>query len=84
MKLAGAYWRGDSNNPMLQRIYGTAWRNKKELKAYLHRLEEAEKRDHRKISKALDSIPFTGQGTGHGVLVRQGLAYLSGCTAVHS
>ena len=54
MKLAGAYWRGDANNEMLQRIYGTAWRNKKELKAYLHRLEEAEKRDHRKIGKALD------------------------------
>ena len=54
MKLAGAYWRGDSRNPMLQRIYGTAWRDKKELKAYLHRLEEAEKRDHRKLGKALD------------------------------
>ncbi len=54
MKLAGAYWRGDSSKPMLQRIYGTAWRDKKELKAYLHRLEEAEKRDHRKIGKALD------------------------------
>jgi len=54
MKVAGAYWRGDSNNPMLQRIYGTAWRNKKELKEYLHHLEEAEKRDHRKIGKALD------------------------------
>jgi threonyl-tRNA synthetase len=54
MKLAGAYWRGDSANEMLQRIYGTAWRDKKELKAYLHRLEEAEKRDHRKIGKALD------------------------------
>ncbi len=54
MKLAGAYWRGDSNNAMLQRIYGTAWRNKKELKTYLHRLEEAEKRDHRRIGKALD------------------------------
>ena len=54
MKLAGAYWRGDAGNEMLQRIYGTAWRNKKELKAYLHRLEEAEKRDHRKIGKAQD------------------------------
>jgi threonyl-tRNA synthetase len=54
MKVAGAYWRGDSNNQMLQRIYGTAWRDAKELKAYLHRLEEAEKRDHRKIGKALD------------------------------
>jgi threonyl-tRNA synthetase len=54
MKLAGAYWRGDSNNEMLQRVYGTAWGDKKELKAYLHRLEEAEKRDHRKIAKNLD------------------------------
>ncbi len=54
MKVAGAYWRGDSSNEMLQRIYGTAWRDKKELNAYLHRLEEAEKRDHRKIGKALD------------------------------
>jgi threonyl-tRNA synthetase len=54
MKLAGAYWRGDSNNEMLQRIYGTAWRDKKELKAYLRRLEEAEKRDHRKLGKIMD------------------------------
>ncbi len=50
MKLAGAYWRGDSKNEMLQRIYGTAWKDKKALKGYLHRLEEAEKRDHRKIA----------------------------------
>lgn len=54
MKIAGAYWRGDSNNEMLQRIYGTAWGDGKSLKAYLHRLEEAEKRDHRKLGKALD------------------------------
>ena len=53
-KVAGAYWRGDSNNEMLQRIYGTAWADKKALKAYLHRLEEAEKRDHRKLGKRLD------------------------------
>ena len=53
-KLAGAYWRGDSNNEMLQRIYGTAWANKNDLKAYLHRLEEAEKRDHRKLARQLD------------------------------
>jgi len=53
MKLAGAYWRGDSKNEMLQRIYGTAWRDKKELDDYLHRLEEAEKRDHRKLGKAM-------------------------------
>lgn len=54
MKLAGAYWRGDSNNEMLQRVYGTAWRNKEELDAYLFQLEEAEKRDHRKLGKQLD------------------------------
>ena len=53
MKLAGAYWRGDAKNEMLQRIYGTAWRDKNELKEYLHRLEEAEKRDHRKLGKAM-------------------------------
>ena len=54
MKVAGAYWRGDARNEMLQRIYGTAWTDKKALDAYLHRLEEAEKRDHRKIAKQLD------------------------------
>jgi threonyl-tRNA synthetase len=64
MKLAGAYWRGDSNNQMLQRIYGTAWRDKKELKAYLHRLEEAEKRDHRKIGKALSLFHAQDEAPG--------------------
>ena len=54
MKVAGAYWRGNSKNEMLQRIYGTAWSDKKALKAYLHRLEEAEKRDHRKLGKRMD------------------------------
>ena len=54
MKVAGAYWRGDSSNEMLQRIYGTAWTNKKDLKAYIHRLEEAEKRDHRKLARKLN------------------------------
>ena len=54
MKLAGAYWRGDSRNEMLQRVYGTAWGSQKDLDAYLHRLEEAEKRDHRKLAKQLD------------------------------
>jgi threonyl-tRNA synthetase len=54
MKIAGAYWRGNSENEMLQRIYGTAWGDKKDLQAYLHRLEEAEKRDHRKLAKTLD------------------------------
>jgi threonyl-tRNA synthetase len=64
MKVAGAYWRGDSRNEMLQRIYGTAWRDKKELNAYLHRLEEAEKRDHRKIGKALDLLHFQDEAPG--------------------
>ncbi len=64
MKLAGAYWRGDSNNEMLQRIYGTAWTNKKDLKAYLHRLEEAEKRDHRKLGKKLDLFHMQEEAPG--------------------
>ena len=64
MKLAGAYWRGDSNNAMLQRIYGTAWNDKKELKAYLHRLEEAEKRDHRKLGKKLDLFHLQEEAPG--------------------
>ncbi|MEM1148441.1 MAG: threonine--tRNA ligase [Pseudomonadota bacterium] len=64
MKLAGAYWRGDSNNEMLQRIYGTAWHNEKELKAYLHRLEEAEKRDHRKLARQMDLFHMQEEGPG--------------------
>lgn len=64
MKVAGAYWRGDSNNEMLQRIYGTAWENKKALKAYLHRLEEAEKRDHRKLAKKQDLFHFQEEAPG--------------------
>ena len=64
MKLAGAYWRGDSNNEMLQRIYGTAWTNKKELKAYLFRLAEAEKRDHRKLGKQLDLFHMQEEAPG--------------------
>ena len=64
MKVAGAYWRGDANNAMLSRIYGTAWRNEKELKAYLHQLEEAEKRDHRKLGKQLDLFHQQEEGPG--------------------
>ena len=64
MKLAGAYWRGDAKNEMLQRVYGTAWRNKKELKSYLHRLEEAEKRDHRKLAKHLDLFHMQEEAPG--------------------
>ncbi len=64
MKVAGAYWRGDSNNEMLTRIYGTAFANKKDLKKYLHRLAEAEKRDHRKIGKALDLYHMQEEAPG--------------------
>jgi len=64
MKVAGAYWRGDSGNEMLQRIYGTAWKDKKALKAYLHRLEEAEKRDHRKIGKLMNMFHTQEQAPG--------------------
>jgi threonyl-tRNA synthetase len=63
-KVAGAYWRGDSKNAQLQRIYGTAWRDKKELNAYLHRLEEAEKRDHRRLGKQLDLFHFQDEAPG--------------------
>jgi len=63
-KLAGAYWRGDASNEMLQRIYGTAWANKKDLKAYLHRLEEAEKRDHRKLARQLDLYHMQEEAPG--------------------
>ncbi len=63
-KLAGAYWRGDSNNEMLQRVYGTAWTDKKELKAYLLRIEEAEKRDHRKLGKQLNLFHMQEEAPG--------------------
>ena len=64
MKVAGAYWRGDSRNEMLQRIYGTAWTDEKSLKAYLTRLEEAEKRDHRKLGRALDLFHMQEEAPG--------------------
>ncbi|QMT33128.1 threonine--tRNA ligase [Conchiformibius steedae DSM 2580] len=63
-KLAGAYWRGDSNNEMLQRIYGTAWASKDDLKAYIQRIEEAEKRDHRKLGKQLDLFHLQDEAPG--------------------
>ena len=63
-KVAGAYWRGNSDNEMLTRIYGTAWKSDKELNAYLHRLEEAEKRDHRKIAKEMDLFHFQEEAPG--------------------
>ncbi|MBS3649646.1 threonine--tRNA ligase [Pseudaminobacter sp. 19-2017] len=64
MKVAGAYWRGDANNPMLTRIYGTAWRSQEELDAYLHMLEEAEKRDHRRLGREMDLFHFQEEGPG--------------------
>ena len=64
MKVAGAYWRGDSNNPMLTRIYGTAWADQAQLENYLHMLEEAEKRDHRRIGREMDLFHFQEEGPG--------------------
>ena len=64
MKVAGAYWRGDSNNPMLTRIYGTAWATQEELDAYLKQLEEAEKRDHRRLGREMDLFHFQEEGPG--------------------
>jgi threonyl-tRNA synthetase len=64
IKVSGAYWRGDSNNEMLQRIYGTCWTSKNELEEYLHRLEEAEKRDHRKLGKEMDLFHFREESPG--------------------
>ena len=64
MKVSGAYWRGDSNNEMLQRIYGTSWSSKKELDEYLNRIEEAEKRDHRKLGKEMDLFHFREESPG--------------------
>jgi len=64
MKVAGAYWRGDSNNEMLQRVYGTAWLNDKDLKAYLTQIEESEKRDHRKLAKQLDLFHMQEEAPG--------------------
>ncbi len=83
-KIAGAYWRGDSNNAQLQRIYGTAWRDEKELAAYLLKLEEQEKRDHRKLGKELELFTFSPDvGAGlplwmpNGMVIRQELEFLA-------
>ncbi|MCO6451366.1 MAG: threonine--tRNA ligase [Caldilineales bacterium] len=69
LNVAGAYWRGDENRPMLQRIYGTAWKNKKELKAYLDRLEEAKLRDHRRVGKDLDLFSTNHEMVGGGLIL---------------
>ena len=78
MKVAGAYWRGDSRNEMLQRIYGTAWADQKQLDEYLHRLEEAEKRDHRRIGRELDLFHMQEEAPGTGVLASEGVGHLAG------
>ena len=83
MKVAGAYWRGDSKNEMLQRIYGTAWAKKEDLDAYLHMLEEAEKRDHRRLGKQFDLFHMQEERRA-GVLAPQGLGGLAGDRAVHA
>ena len=76
-KVAGAYWRGDRRNAQLQRIYGTAWRDQKELDAYLHQLEEAEKRDHRRLGREMDLFHLQEEAAGIGVLAPQGLDALA-------
>jgi threonyl-tRNA synthetase len=77
-KVAGAYWRGDNDNEMLQRIYGTAWGNKKQLKAYINRLAEAEKRDHRKIGKKLDLFHMQEEAPGSVFWHQKGWAIYNG------
>jgi threonyl-tRNA synthetase len=84
MKLAGAYWRGDSRNEMLQRIYGTAWAKKEDLNAYLHMLEEAEKRDHRKLGKQLDLFHLQDEAPGMVFWHPKGWALWQAGRAVHA
>ena len=84
MKVAGAYWRGDSKNEMLQRIYGTAWATKDELQQYLHMLEEAEKRDHRKLGRELDLFHIDEVAPGRRLLAPEGLGALAGDRALHA
>jgi threonyl-tRNA synthetase len=78
MKVAGAYWRGDATKPMLTRIYGTAWANQQDLDAYLHMLEEAEKRDHRRLGPRDGPFPLPGGSAGCRLLARQGLDAVPG------
>jgi threonyl-tRNA synthetase len=84
MKVAGAYWRGDHRNEMLQRIYGTAWASKDDLQQYLTMLEEAEKRDHRKLGRELDLFHIDEHAPGTGVLAPQGLDGVAAGGAVHA
>ncbi len=81
MKVAGAYWRGDHRNPMLSRIYGTAWRDQKELDAHLHRLEEAERRDHRRIGREMDLFHFQEEAVGSAFWHEKGWRLYRTCEA---
>ena len=83
-KVAGAYWRGDSKNEMLQRIYGTAWTDKKSLDDYLQRLEEAEKRDHRKLAKTMDLFHIQEEAPGMVFWHAKWLDYLSDNRTIYS
>jgi len=78
MRVAGAYWRGDENRPMLQRLYGTAWFTQEELEQYLHRLEEAQKRDHRRLGKELELLHFDATASGMPYWLPKGFIVLSG------
>ena len=84
MKVAGAYWRGDSNNPMLTRIYGTAFAKQEELDAYLKQIEEAEKRDHRKLGRELDLFHFQEEGPGVVFWHAEGLDHLPGADRLYA
>ena len=84
MSVAGAYWRGDSNRPMLQRIYGVGFRNRDDLKAYLTFLEEAEKRDHRRLGREMELFHFQEEAPGHGVLAPQRLDHLPRARGLHA
>ncbi len=83
-KFAGAYWRGDQNNPQLQRVYGTAWATEEELAQHLKQIEEAEKRDHRKLRARDGSVPFPGRGAGQRVLAPEGLDAVPDADLLHA
>ena len=83
-RVSGAYWRGDPKNPMLSRIYGTAWLNKKQLDAYLVRLEEAAKRDHRKIGAGDGPVPPPARSARQRLLASQGLDHLAPARSLYA
>ena len=84
LKIAGAYWRGDSTKPMLQRIYGTAWASEDDLKAYLHQLEEAEKRDHRRLGREMDLFHFQEEAPGAVFWHPKGWALFTGADRLYA